>query len=83
MTVVADGAARLAAVLSNQFCEDSDGEESVLINDVTPLSLGIVQSQEVEQHFMKRMIFGTKYEEIMDVIIKRNSAIPFAEEKSY
>ena len=42
MTVVADGAARLAAVLSNQFCEDSDGEEAVLINDVTPLSLGIV-----------------------------------------
>ena len=87
VTVVADGAARLAGILSNEHVEESDSDEdedeSVLIVDVTPLSLGIVQSQEVEQNIIKKMIFGTKYKEVMDVIIKKNSTIPFEKEKSY
>jgi len=74
--VVAKGATIQAGILSAR------SNQNIVLNDVTPLSLGVLISYEIEQNFFSKLWHGARYEERMEVLIKRNSNIPCDKEKS-
>ena len=60
-TVVAHGATLLAKRLSGQV----DDDDELLLNDITPLPLGLLQSTQVPQGFLASIFMKAEYEERM------------------
>ena len=77
-TVVAHGATLLAKRLSGQANE----EEDLVLNDITPLPLGLLQSTQIPQGFLASIFMRAEYEEKMLVFIRKNRTIPCREVKS-
>ena len=60
-TVVAYGATLLAKRISGQANEDED----LILNDITPLPLGLLQSTQIPQGFLASIFMKAEYEEKM------------------
>ena len=69
--VVALGATYLARQLSGH-----DQGSSIILNDVTPLSIGMQVSHRIEQGFLASIFRGAEYQQLNHKIIKHNTTIP-------
>ena len=76
-TVVAYGATVYAAKLSAQsdMAEDQ-GINEIQLSDVTPLSIGIMQSTKIEKGFLASVFSKDEYTETMSRMISKNQQIP-------
>ena len=73
--IVAHGAAMMAWILT------TEEEVPLVLNDVTPLTLGYAKVDEIETGWFERLFRGRKYKEVLDPIVKKSSSIPLENKK--
>ena len=70
--VVASGATILAGILAPHSTVKPD----IVLHDITPLTLGVQVTHEVERGFLAKLFTSAEYVNKMMPVIKKNSSIP-------
>ena len=82
-TVVAYGATVYASKLSGQGASAEDqGINEIMLADVTPLTIGILQSTKIKKGFLANMFSKDEFTEEMAKMISKNTNIPADSEKT-
>ena len=82
-TVVAYGATVYASKLSGQGASAEDqGINEIQLADVTPLTIGILQSTKIKKGFLANMFSKDEFNEEMAKMISKNQTIPATAEKT-